>query len=202
MDIAKIRKKYKETVQEIPREPGAEPPGEQGKESLPGVQAPLKEAAVTEGGGRGAGPAQEEAVSPVVELLTFSLAKEEYAFRIEDVQEIIRPMRITKIPNAHASLLGITSLRGKIIPVIDMKKRLSLEARETGDVAKQKIIIVKGPKGQIGVLIDRVAGVIRVAHIVESPAHLPETEMKCIEGVAVMEGRFISILRIEETIAL
>jgi purine-binding chemotaxis protein CheW len=208
MDIAKIRKKFKETVRQGPEQTGTEPGGERGKRDdfSEAEAAPVSRKAETviEGGGTGATPAPQEAVDSVVELLTFTLAREEYAFRVETLQEIVKPQRITRIPRSEAYLLGITSLRGKIIPVIDLKKMLSLDGEGGEEGARQKIAILKGPKGPIGALIDRVVGVIRpsVSHIVESPAHLPEAEMKYIEGVAIVEGKFISILRIEEAVAL
>lgn len=205
MDIAKIRKKYKGAASQGPDKAGPGPEEEiRAGGGLPGVaavQAPGK--SEPSGEATGATAVAQELADPVVELLTFTLAQEEYAFRIGDLQEIVKPQRITKIPKSEPHLLGITSLRGKIIPVIDLKKILSLEGT-AGDVSKQKIAILKGPKGTIGVVIDRVVGVIRpaVSQIVESPAHLPEAEIKYIEGVAIMEGKFISILRIEEAIAL
>ena len=206
MDIAKIRKKYKGAAPQSPEKPGTEPEEDlRNGEALPGVPAvQVSRKVETAGEGAGGIPVPQEAVDSVVELLTFTLAREEYAFRVEDLEEIVRIQRITKIPKSEAYLLGITSLRGKIIPVIDMKKILSLDGRTGEDVSKQKIAILKGPKGPIGAMIDRVVGVIRpsVSQIVESPAHLQEAEMKYIEGVAVMKGKFISILRIEEVITL
>jgi purine-binding chemotaxis protein CheW len=205
MDIAKIRKKYKGASPQG-AEQGASGPEEEIRAGGGSPEVAVQASGKVEPSGE-ATPATtvaQEIVDPVVELLTFTLAREEYAFRIEDLQEIVKPQRITKIPKSEPHLLGITSLRGKIIPVIDLKKILSLEGAATGDVSKQKIAILKGPKGTIGVVIDRVVGVIRpsVSQIVESPAHLPEAEIKYIEGVAIMEGKFISILRIEEAIAL
>ena len=206
MDIAKIRKKGKETAQQGPGKPGTKPDeGLREEEDLPGVPAVQASRTVeTPVAGAGVTRVQQETVDSMVELLTFTLAREEYAFRVGDLQEIIRPQRITRIPKSEAYLLGITSLRGKIIPVIDMKKMLSLDGETGEEVMRQKIAIVNGPKGPIGALIDRVVGVIRpsASQIVESPAHLPESEMKYIEGVVVVEGRFISILRIEEAITL
>jgi len=70
--------------------------------------------------------------------------------------------------------------------------------------AKQKILILKGPKGPIGALIDRVVGVIRPSEskILETPPHLPEAQMRFIEGVAIVDGRFISIIRTEEAASI
>ncbi len=65
----------------------------------------------------------------LVELLTFSLSNEEYAFRVSDVEEVLRMQRITMVPTMPDYVLGITSLRGKIIPVIDLKTRLNLQEK-------------------------------------------------------------------------
>jgi len=69
---------------------------------------------------------------------------------------------------------------------------------------KGKILILKGPKGSIGVLVDDVIGVLRIAKkdLQPPPTHLTEKEMKYIEGVAIMDKRFISIINMEEIIPL
>ncbi len=97
-------------------------------------------------------------------------------------------------------LIGITSLRGKIIPVIDLGKRLSLRGGSSERHRRQKILIVKGPKGPIGALIDRVDGVIRssLSSVVEAPLHISESEKKFIEGIVTEDHRFISLLRTGE----
>jgi purine-binding chemotaxis protein CheW len=208
MDIAKIRKKLKETTLQDPEKPAREPDKELAQgEDVPGsrtAESSAKGGPAVEGQEAGLAPLLQEPVDSVIELLTFTLSSEEYAFRIGDLLEIIKPQRITRIPKSEAYLLGITSLRGKIIPVIDMKKMLSLKGSSGEQASRQKIAILNGPKGPIGALIDRVVGVIRplASHIVESPAHLPEEEMKYIEGVVVVGSRFVSILRIEEAITL
>ena len=149
-----------------------------------------------------------------LELLTFGLSKEEFAFRVSEVEEIIRYQKITRVPTMPDYVLGITSLRGKIIPVIDLKTRLGIRNNTTGtnpadagtsvqpetDTGK-KILIVSGPKGFIGATIDRVLGVVRFPRdkMLEPPAHLTEAELKFIEGVVISEKRFISIIRSEDT---
>lgn len=156
----------------------------------------------------------EETEDDLIELLTFGLSGEEFAFKVSLVEEIVRYQKITRVPTMPDYVLGITSLRGKIIPVIDMKNRLSIStesvnAKHTSadlsskeeEGTQEKIIIVAGPKGLIGATIDRVIGVISVpAHeVLEPPAHLSEAEMKYIEGVVISEKRFISVIRSEDT---
>jgi purine-binding chemotaxis protein CheW len=157
----------------------------------------------------------------LVELLTFSLSNEEYAFRVNDVEEVLRVQKITMVPTMPDYVLGITSLRGKIIPVIDLKTRLSLQEKslstnspgadaaasptaspadnpETGERSgmENKILIISGPKGMIGATIDRVMGVVRLplSGMLQPPGHLDEKELKFIEGIVVIEKRFISII--------
>jgi purine-binding chemotaxis protein CheW len=144
----------------------------------------------------------EDKTGDVIEILTFSLLKEEYAFRISQLEEIRKYQRITLVPKMPNYVLGITSLRGKVIPVIDLKTKLSLKDKPSGIDQRGKILIIKGPKGPIGVAVDKIIGVIRIAknEILPPPSHLTEKEIKFIEGIAVVDKRFISIIHMEETI--
>ncbi|HXX54335.1 MAG TPA: chemotaxis protein CheW, partial [Thermodesulfovibrionales bacterium] len=178
MDIAKIRKKLKEGDREEASTQGAEPVETQPREEAQEPLAPLPaEEARREQEALPRVPKEEEREESRLELLTFMLGNEEYAFRIGEIHEIIRPQKVTMIPKTAPHLLGITSLRGKIIPVLDMKRLLSLGGN-TVEQSKQKILILKGPRGPIGALVDRVVGVIRPSgsKIVETPPHLPEAQ--------------------------
>lgn len=164
-----------------------------------------------------------EIITDIVELLTFHLSTEEFAFRLSDIEEILRFQQITIVPKVSDYILGITSLRGKIIPVIDLKKRLLITpsitplpsplAEERGlvnggrgglalDESRKKILILKGSRGPAGTLVDRVRGVIRISpsEIVEPPAHLTVVELMFIEGVVLHNSRFISVIRMEEVL--
>jgi purine-binding chemotaxis protein CheW len=150
----------------------------------------------------------------ITELLTFSLAREEFAFKVTEVEEIIRFQRIAIVPTMPDYVAGITSLRGKIIPVIDLRTRLALKddgeeprVMPTADAdglieGKGKIIILSGPLGLIGAIIDKVIGVVRLPDdvILEPPAHLTENETRFIEGVVIVDKRFISIVRSEDAL--
>ena len=72
-------------------------------------------------------PAPSARQTGIIELLTFQLAAEEFAFRISEVEEILTPQQITMVPKAPDYILGITSVRGKVMPVLDLKKRLSIK---------------------------------------------------------------------------
>lgn len=140
----------------------------------------------------------------IVEILTFRLLKEEFAFKISQLAEIVRPQKITVVPQLPKYVLGVTSLRGKVIPVLDLKLKLSLTDKPSKGNAKEKILIIKGLKGPIGATIDKVLGVVRVGknEIVPPPSHLTEAELKFIEGIAVVDKHFISIVNMEEAVAI
>ncbi|MBI3377414.1 MAG: chemotaxis protein CheW [Nitrospirae bacterium] len=144
----------------------------------------------------------EEAISGIIELLTFQLAAEEFAFRISEVEEILTPQQITMVPKAPDYILGITSVRGKVMPVLDLKKRLSIKDNGASGKVRKKILTLKGPKGRIGIMIDRINGVIRIdeSDIAEPPAHLSESDLMFVGGVVLYNGRFISVLRLEEAV--
>jgi purine-binding chemotaxis protein CheW len=140
----------------------------------------------------------------VIEILTFSLLKEEFAFSISHLEEILKYQRITTVPNVPKYILGITSLRGKVIPVIDLKLKLSLTGMSSDDIGKGKILIVRGPKGPAGVAVDKVIGVVRIprSDILPPPSHLSEGEVKFIDGIAVVDKRFVSIINMPATMTL
>jgi purine-binding chemotaxis protein CheW len=196
MDIAKIRKKFRDTGQTC-EGPSLNPV------SLPvSVEDIEKKTDIPPSTLQDKAEEHEKENFPdtLLELLTFHLSLGEYAFRIEEIQEIIRPIKITRVPRSVNYLLGITSLRGKIIPVIDLGKRISLRRGSSERNRRQKILIVKGPKGPIGAMIDGVDGVIRssLRSVVEAPLHIPESEKKFIEGIVTAGHRFISLLRTAE----
>ncbi|MFZ3138848.1 MAG: chemotaxis protein CheW [Thermodesulfovibrionales bacterium] len=147
---------------------------------------------------------EAEKEEEIIEILTFSLLKEEFAFRVSQLAEILRSQWITRVPNVPDYVLGITSLRGKIIPVIDLKLRLSLTSGSSDIIRKGKILIINGAKGPVGTAVDKVIGVARVAKsdILPPPSHLSEKELKFIDGIAVVDKRFVSVINMEEAIAL
>ncbi len=154
-----------------------------------------------EAGERGfSGEKESETSDDLLELLTFSISNEEFAFRVPEVEEIIRYQRITGVPMVPEYVRGITSLRGKIIPVIDLKKRLVLRSDGSEGPEKTedgKILIMVGPNGLVGAVIDKVLGVLRFAEgsMLPPPGHLSDDELRFIEGVVILEKRFISVIR-------
>lgn len=127
-------------------------------------------------------------------LVGFFLGKEEYAIEIARVLEVIRAGRWTWVPNAPAHVRGVINLRGRIIPVVDLKVRLGM-----GDlkVTKNSRIIVVETEGRaLGLLVDGVSQVFKMpGGVVEQPpAELSCVENGYIQGVGKMDGRLVILL--------
>lgn len=136
----------------------------------------------------------------VVRWLSFALAKEEYAVNIEQVKEIIKPREITDIPRVPDYLLGVISLRGIVIPVIDLRLRLNLGAVGVND--KNRIIVCEQQDRIVGLLVDSITQVVQVreADIEPPPAILSGLDRDMVEGVGRIQGQMIILLDLVEVL--
>lgn len=132
-------------------------------------------------------------------IVGFRLKDEEFAFDIMRVIEIIKIKEITEVPTAPDFIEGVINLRGKIIPIIDLRKRFGLESAES--VSEQRIIIVEFDKGQYtGVVVDQVSKVINILpeQVLPAPASVKEEGAVYIEAIIKIEERVIVLLDIEK----
>ena len=142
-----------------------------------------------------------------LQLVIFRLSSEEYGLPITKVQEINRVVPVTKLPQTPSFMEGIINLRGRVIPVIDLRKRFGLtEAAHTDDT---RIIIVEVDGQTVGATVDAVTEVVRIPSAqVDPPPPSFILDAEYIHGVAKMEGRLIILLNIDkiltsqETIAI
>jgi purine-binding chemotaxis protein CheW len=106
----------------------------------------------------------------VVQLCTFRIGGEDYAVDIMRVREIIHPLPITPVPRAPAFVEGVVRLRGEVIPVLDVRKRLGVPAR--GPTRKTRFLIANVARHRIGLVVDEVCEVLRLprADIRAAPA--------------------------------
>jgi purine-binding chemotaxis protein CheW len=128
-----------------------------------------------------------------LQLVSFRLGGEEYGLEILKVQEIIRMQNMTRVPNAPAFIEGVINLRGKVIPVVGLRKRFGLDSRE---VDKETRIIVIEVKGDVmGFEVDSVSEVLRIpADTMEPPPRLSKHNNEYISGVAKLENRLLLFL--------
>jgi purine-binding chemotaxis protein CheW len=126
--------------------------------------------------------------------LSFSLGEEEYALDIIDIREIIKPREITDIPRAPGFILGILSLRGVIIPVFDLKKRLKLGTVEISPTSR--IIVCQQGSKSTGLLVDRISQVVRIQEkaIDPPPAILSGIDRDMVDGVGRYQGKMLILL--------
>jgi purine-binding chemotaxis protein CheW len=96
----------------------------------------------------------------VVQLCTFRIGGEDYAIDIMRVREIIRPLPITPVPRAPAFVEGVVRLRGEVIPVLDVRKRLGVAQAPLG--RKSRFLLVNVARRRIGLVVDEVCEVLRL----------------------------------------
>ncbi len=143
------------------------------------------------------------------EFVVFKIEREEYALNIKNVREIVKLSDITKIPRSPEYILGITNLRGMVLPVIDSRKRFNLSEIERNE--NSRMIVIDFKDSLNGLLIDSVSEVLRVdTSKIEKPEKALEKELKSsqikdyIRGVIKEnEGkRIIQLLNLEEILKI
>ena len=132
-----------------------------------------------------------------LQLVIFRLAREEYGLPITKVQEINRLVPITKLPQTPSFMEGVINLRGRVIPVIDLRKRFQLSTAEHSDDTRIIIVEVKGQT--VGVIVDAVTEVVRLsAGNIEPPPPAFILDAQYIEGVGKMDDRLLILLDIDK----
>ncbi len=142
------------------------------------------------------------------QLVVFVLENEEFACNISDVREVLKMVRVTPLPRSIDFVEGVINLRGEVIPVIDLRKRFNLDDAERTD--DSRIIIVEVETRMVGLIVDSVSEVIRMAseNIQDSPDQVAGRHTDLIIGVGKLEERLLIILNLgkilstEEQIAL
>lgn len=134
------------------------------------------------------------------QLLTFSLDSEEYALDIEAIREIIKPREITEIPRAPDHVLGILSLRGQVIPVFDLKRRLKLGQGAITTTAR--IVVCQHGDLVAGLLVDSITQVVRIAKdgVEATPANMSGIDRSLLLGVGRCQGRFLILLNLPSVV--
>jgi len=135
--------------------------------------------------------------SQIQQLVTFRLGDEEYGVDILKVHEIDRMMDITEVPNAPPSIEGVINLRGKVIPVINLRKKFNLPDREADGRTK---IVVVDIGTSAGMIVDSVSEVLRISSdIIEPPPPMTTgVSSEYIRGVGKLKDRLLILLDIEK----
>ncbi len=144
----------------------------------------------------------EESRNELIQLVSFKLEHEEYGVNVLKVREIIRMPSITRVPNTPNYIEGVINLRGKVIPIISMRKRFNLP---DGEISSQTRIMVIDMEGELmGFVVDAVSEVIRIAEseIQPPPAVVNSAvEQECLAGVINQTDRLLFFLNLEKLIS-
>jgi len=138
----------------------------------------------------------------VEEYLCFKVADEEYALSIMSIKEIIKPREVTEVPRMPRFVSGVISLRGVIIPIMDMRLRLSLPVKEV--TGRERILVLKTSNGLCGVLVDAVIQVVRIGSsaIEGPPAILDGVDREFVMGLGRYDNRMLILLNLESILDL
>ena len=130
----------------------------------------------------------------LLQLVTFNIGGEEFGVDILKVQEINRMLQITRVPRSPDFVEGVINLRGKVVPVIDLRKRFNLEEKEADK--QTRIIVVEVEKKIVGFIVDAVSEVLRIpSGTVESPPSIVAgIDSEYITGVGKLEDRLLILL--------
>jgi purine-binding chemotaxis protein CheW len=116
-------------------------------------------------------------------VLSFAVGGEVYGVDILSIREIIKLREITEVPRAPRFLLGVVTVRGLVLPVVDVRLRLRLDVRPLGRAARILVVMHKGER--FGLLVDEVRGVVRFAdaQIEPPPPSLAPSEAPFLAGI-------------------
>jgi purine-binding chemotaxis protein CheW len=139
--------------------------------------------------------------SEILQLVGFVIGNEEFAVDILKVQEINRIEQITKVPNSPDFVEGVINLRGKVIPILDLRIRMGMEKKERD--TQTRIIVVDISQKTIGFIVDEVTEVLRIPKsVIETPPDLvSDKKSEFITGIGKLEDRLLILLDLDKIIS-
>jgi len=132
------------------------------------------------------------------QLVIFQLNDQQYALPIHQIQEIVKMTAITRVPNTRSYVEGIINLRGNIIPVINLNRRLNLPVSSYDDATRIIVVELKGQK--VGIIVDNVTEVGRYAENEVEPPAVVGDEVDYLNGVVKKENNLWLLLNLEKVL--
>lgn len=144
--------------------------------------------------------AQKEAAiasNDLLQLVSFNIGEEEFGVDILKVQEINRMVEVTRVPNAPGYVEGVINLRGKVIPIIDLRSRLNMAQKETDK--DTRIVVVELETKVIGFIVDSVNEVLRISKTITEapPPMVAGIDSEYITAIGKLEDRLLILLDLE-----
>lgn len=139
--------------------------------------------------------------SEILQLVSFKIGSEEFGVDILNVQEINKMVQITKVPNSPEFVEGVINLRGRVIPIIDLRTRLRLPKIEHNK--DTRIIVVEISGRTIGFIVDSVQEVLRIPiNITEAPPEIVSgIDSEFIKSVGKLEDRLLILIDLEKVLS-
>ena len=133
----------------------------------------------------------------ILQLVSFVVGSEEFAVPILSVHEINRMMEITRVPQSPEFVEGVINLRGRIIPVVNLRRRFGKEDIETS--ADTRIVVVEVAERVIGFTVDRVNEVLRIQReiVEDAPAMASAIDSAYVQGVGKLDDRLLILLDLD-----
>ncbi|MBE9503915.1 MAG: protein phosphatase CheZ [Proteobacteria bacterium] len=137
----------------------------------------------------------------ILQLVSFNLGSEEFAVDILKIQEINRMTEITKVPRSPEFVDGVINLRGKVIPVIDLRKRFGLPEQEHGK--NTRIVVMDIQRKIVGFVVDSVSEVLRIssATVEATPPMVSGIDSEYIRGVGKLDDRLLILLDVNKMLS-
>lgn len=135
------------------------------------------------------------------QIVVFELCAEYYGVDIARVESIIKMQAITQMPHAPAFVEGVTNLRGKVLPVIDLRKRFGLGSQAADK--NSRIIVVSVDGTEVGMTVDGVSEVLTLPEgaVEAAPAITTTVDSTFITGIAKLDGRLVILLDLERILS-
>ena len=133
----------------------------------------------------------------IVQLVGFIIGEEEYAVPILSIQEIIKPISWTRVPQTPGYVLGVFNLRGSVIPLIDLRVKFGLGVKNHND--ETRFFVLKQDDEVAGFVIDRLTAAIRLKKKdIGPPPDTIASEDSMIDGVGKQDGKILTILKVHK----
>lgn len=144
----------------------------------------------------------ENTTNELLQLVSFNIGEEEFGVDILKVQEINRMVEVTRVPNAPEYVQGVINLRGKVIPIIDLRMRLEMPVFENNK--DTRIIVVEINQKIIGFIVDRVNEVLRInTNITEAPPPMVSSvNSEFITSIGKLEDRLLILLDLDKVLTV
>ncbi|MFP4369757.1 MAG: chemotaxis protein CheW [Bacteroidota bacterium] len=134
----------------------------------------------------------------LLQLVSFNIGTEEFGVDILKVQEINRMVEVTRVPNAPEYVEGVINLRGKVIPIIDLRKRLGMQDKDYDK--DTRIVVVELETKVIGFIVDSVNEVLRINKSIteQPPPMVAGIDSEYITAIGKLEDRLLILLDLEK----